>query len=470
MYPPEGPSHLNVPLPDPSVLAPQKHPVEQGLSLITPLFALGTALGGSPQAGAAFLGGAHQTLQRQEKEKQAQQEQQQQLALDQQRMAMLEQQREQQQIAQIEAAKQKLVMDYAVKARAAKTRPEYEQIIQEGENIGASFLGMRPNTIRSAAPYLAPNASEVMARAAQAFLKNPANAQAIDQGKLDGSIMLDVQGDGIPIKVPVKDVLAAGGVQLDPQTGAPLVVPKEAKNTAGVQLDDEAFLGEVAKFEAEKGRPATAAERGGIAVRVKRMMEKPAAAGSDGGLKDYQKFTAGEKLADKWTKSNTAVKEMNRQFQLMQTGLSRFKQGDKLGGSQAVLVTFQKILDPTSVVRESEYARTASGLSLMSRLEGYMDKLQQGGAGVPQADLSAMVQTAKQFLADMQGYTAGQRKRIGSVAKQYGIDDSLVFDDLTPPDEASGPSVGSIVTLKDGRRVKVTGTNPDGSIKGTVVR
>lgn len=476
MYPP----NLNVPLPDPSGLAPQQtlQPQQSGLEraipLITSLFGMGAALGGSPTTGAAFLQGAHQSLQQREQEQQVKARQQQQLQLQQQQMAMRAAQRQQQEEAQRAAATQKLVTDYAAKARAAKTRPEYEQIIQEGENIGASFLGMRPNTIRSAAPYLAPNANDVMAEAAQAFLKNPANAQAIEQGKLDGSIMLDVQGDGIPIKVPVKDVLAAGGVQLDPQTGIPLVLPKEAKKTAGVQLDDEAFLGEVAKFEAEKGRPATPSERGDIALKVRKEI---AAAGrapgtGDGGLKDYQKFTAGEKLADKWTKTNTAVREMNRQFDLMQTGLQRFKQGDKLGGSQAVLVTFQKILDPTSVVRESEYARSASGLSLISRLEGYADKLREGGAGVPIQDLAAMVETAKQMLASMQSYTAGQRKRIGSAASQYGIDPSLVFDDLTPdePAQSGGPSVGSVVTLKDGRRVKVTGTNPDGTIKGTVVR
>jgi hypothetical protein len=111
----------------------------------------------------------------------------------------------------------------------------------------------------------------MLATVGEKFLKNPANQQAIEQGKLDGFIMADIQGDGIPIRVPVKDALAAAGVQLDPGTGLPLVFPKGAK-AGGVQLDDEAFLGAVAKFEAEKGRPATQAERGTIALQVKKQM------------------------------------------------------------------------------------------------------------------------------------------------------------------------------------------------------
>ncbi len=149
-----------------------------------------------------------------------------------------------------------------------------------------------------------------------------------------------------------------------------------------------------------------------------------------GGLLPSQEFGISEKLAKAWTDTTKAQREMNRQFQLMQTGLKRFNEGDKNGGSQAVLVTFQKVLDPSSVVRESEYARSSQGISLLSRLEGYADRLKSGGAGVPAKELEGMVETARQFLADMQGYTAGQRKRIEAQTKKYGIDPATVFDDV----------------------------------------
>lgn len=151
------------------------------------------------------------------------------------------------------------------------------------------------------------------------------------------------------------------------------------------------------------------------------------------GAGDYRQFLMGDKLAKEWNTASTSTREMRRQYTLMQTGLKRFRQGDKNGGSQAVLVTFQKILDPSSVVRESEYARSSAGVSMMARLEGYVDRLEKGGAGVPDAELSAMVDTAQQFLKDMNNFTQGQRQRIARTAKEFSVPPDLIFDDM-PPD------------------------------------
>jgi hypothetical protein len=76
-----------------------------------------------------------------------------------------------------------------------------------------------------------------------------------------------------------------------------------------------------------------------------------------------------------------------------------------------VLITFQKILDPTSVVRESEYARSADGVALTARMEGYMERLAKGGAGVPKADLKAMYETAQAFLDELDDYNDSIRAR-----------------------------------------------------------
>lgn len=483
MFPP-APNNLNVPLPDPSPLVPQDvlaaHAQPQSdpsaaMNLIAPLFALGASFGGSPSAGGALLKGMHGALADREKARALKQHQDEQMAQQQAVLAETIANHEAEQEAKRQAGIQKLIADTSVQVKGLP-KADYDAIVTANEQMGGAFFGLRPNALRASVPYRAPNAATVMAEAGKKFLSNPANKEAIDQGNLDGSVMVDVQDDGIPVPVPVRDVLKAAGTQFDPGTGKPLVMTKAKAAPTNIQPDDEVFLGKVAEFEAEKGRPATQVERGQIMAKVIKAIadDRRATPSGDGGLKDYQKFTAGEKLADKWTKTNTAQREMTRQFSLMQTGLNRFKQGDKNGGAQSVLVTFQKILDPTSVVRESEYARSAAGLGLMSRLEGYVERLKSGGAGVPVADLAAMVETARQFLESMNGYTAGQRKRIGASAKQYGIDPALVFDDLTPdeppPDTGAGPAVGSVVTLKDGRKVKVSSVNPDGSIKGTVVR
>jgi hypothetical protein len=174
--------------------------------------------------------------------------------------------------------------------------------------------------------------------------------------------------------------------------------------------------------------------------------DKPASSGAG----EYRSFLMTDKLAKDWQTASQPVREMRRQFGLMQTGLQRFTQGDKNGGSQAVLVTFQKILDPSSVVRESEYARSAAGVSLLSRLEGYVEKLQKGGAGVPEGDLRQMVETARQMLGNMQTYAQGQRQRLERTAKQYGVMPDLIFDDVgvVPPSPGAtpAPAAGGTIT------------------------
>jgi hypothetical protein len=144
-------------------------------------------------------------------------------------------------------------------------------------------------------------------------------------------------------------------------------------------------------------------------------------------LSTAQRFQATTDLAAEWTKIEAPRREMERQLLLMNTGLERFREGDKTGGSQAVLVTFQKILDPDSVVRVSEYQRSAEGLSLWQRMEGYRDRLLEGGAGVPEAELALMVGTAQAFVDGMATWNDLERDRIRGTAEEFGIDPERVF-------------------------------------------
>ena len=66
--------------------------------------------------------------------------------------------------------------------------------------------------------------------------------------------------------------------------------------------------------------------------------------------------------------------------------------------SMTIITNIQKILDPTSVVRESEYARVGAGQSVWNRIEGTFDRLKQGGAGVSKIELEGFVSMANQFL------------------------------------------------------------------------
>lgn len=186
----------------------------------------------------------------------------------------------------------------------------------------------------------------------------------------------------------------------------------------------------------------------------RKQLAKPDASPADSGPEASRRFSMEERLAKTWSDATKSQREMQRQFSLMQTGLKRFREGDKNGGSQAVLVTFQKILDPTSVVRESEYARSAAGISALGRLEGYFDKLRAGGAGVPDAELAGMVKTAQSMLNEMGQYSAGTRNRINAKIKQYKLNPDAIFDDTLmsdvgpqQPDSAPNPKASAAAKL-----------------------
>lgn len=130
-----------------------------------------------------------------------------------------------------------------------------------------------------------------------------------------------------------------------------------------------------------------------------------------------------------WSRKKSGLDEIKRQTKIMRAGLEAARQGNMAAGSQAVLVTFQKILDPISVVRESEYARSSAGMSLINRIKGGFEKLATGGAGVPLSELENFANLAQEFDKKSSESIQGERGRIERLADRWGLDRSLIFDD-----------------------------------------
>ena len=143
------------------------------------------------------------------------------------------------------------------------------------------------------------------------------------------------------------------------------------------------------------------------------------------------------------TRELNASKAADIQLANMEDSLAAVKSGNAAAGSQGVLVTFQKILDELSVVRESEYARSASGLSLLNKLRGSYDKIVSGGAGVPVEQLEDFVVLARQFTKNQKDATAQTVESVSSIVEQYGINPVSVFgkrEATTPPPSTKTPT------------------------------
>jgi len=119
-------------------------------------------------------------------------------------------------------------------------------------------------------------------------------------------------------------------------------------------------------------------------------------------------------------KASTAIGIINTSMTAAEKAM---REGTSLNAaSQGVLIAFQKLLDPTSVVRESEYARSGAGQSLWDRMSGTWEKLEKGGAGVTIKELRTFNSLSKEFLAGYENTAVKHAKRMQVIAERQGLD------------------------------------------------
>ena len=115
--------------------------------------------------------------------------------------------------------------------------------------------------------------------------------------------------------------------------------------------------------------------------------------------------------------------EIKRQFDNVTNTYTAYKQGKLRANAadQAMVTTLNKMLDPTSVVRESEFARTAAGQSLFARIQGYADKMTKGGGGLTDAEREDLYNAMNEMYKANQTEAQEYIKSYTDLANRYGI-------------------------------------------------
>lgn len=133
----------------------------------------------------------------------------------------------------------------------------------------------------------------------------------------------------------------------------------------------------------------------------------------------YSKVQAATKLQTEIVRNVNGVNALWKSYQANpKQGLNAISQG--------IITSYGKILDPGSVVRESEYARTPEGISLVNKAQGYIEKMQRGGAGLTENDLKEFVNAINVLSKNAQSEINDQIKIAEKYGKQYGLDTSLI--------------------------------------------
>lgn len=111
-------------------------------------------------------------------------------------------------------------------------------------------------------------------------------------------------------------------------------------------------------------------------------------------------------------------------------GLKGGNTGNRVALDQGLITMYNKLTDPNSVVRESEYARTPENLPFINRLSGAIDKVKAGGAGLTDSDREALVIGAK-IIGNERGKVFNElRGEYNKLSNLYKIDNRLTTGTL----------------------------------------
>jgi len=159
-----------------------------------------------------------------------------------------------------------------------------------------------------------------------------------------------------------------------------------------------------------------------------------------------------EFMANQVVKDFTAIAP---QYQRINSAMDEAKTSKNYTAvDQTLINTFNRILDPQSVVKESEYARSASDQSVLNYLKGKLDpktgQLVVGGAGLDSDSREAMQRMAKRFYDAAQNNYTQTSAFYSNVAKNRGFDPSLIVPPIGGFDFSSAPIGQAVQTPQSG--------------------
>jgi len=129
-------------------------------------------------------------------------------------------------------------------------------------------------------------------------------------------------------------------------------------------------------------------------------------------------------------KGNPLIKDyqdVSGKYQIMKEALkSSETEKNMVAVDQALITMFNKMTDPQSVVRESEYARTGNDLAFINKIKGRANKILSGGAGLAQDDRKTLVNMAEKFNKIYQNRYDETIGGYEQLAKDSGLNPDLV--------------------------------------------
>jgi len=146
-----------------------------------------------------------------------------------------------------------------------------------------------------------------------------------------------------------------------------------------------------------------------------------------GKVPDEKKFDMEVKLSDRYQKKVAPLEESRRTFANMKTS-SAAATGQ---GDIALITQFMKMLDPGSVVRETEFATAQNAAGFYESLKARLQRLQGTGEILTPAAREQYITLAKQYLdaAEKEGKKTQEAMR--PIISNYGLNEQNIFGGAT---------------------------------------
>ncbi len=157
-------------------------------------------------------------------------------------------------------------------------------------------------------------------------------------------------------------------------------------------------------------------------------------------------------------------RSIQRSYEAMLSVLDDAASGEVAPARDAMVVLFNKMLDPGSVVREGEFARTSEGQALLDRLSEEVKRLAEGGAGITPEVINQMAGTAQQLFGSAQQGIQPTVDLFTQEANEAGLDvgrvisstESNLISLLTPLADVTYNSLTDLVVDRPEYEILVT--------------
>ncbi len=143
-----------------------------------------------------------------------------------------------------------------------------------------------------------------------------------------------------------------------------------------------------------------------------------------GGVDPDKKFTQEEKIRKEWQGRSKVYGELDGIY----SNLKASANAQTGPGDIALITGFMKMLDPGSVVRETEFATARDTAGLFERLANQATKIQSGQLfSLDSKQRGEYVALAKQYLDAAQKKAEQEKKDLNIVVKNYKLNPENVF-------------------------------------------